>query len=194
MQTEFEVKFFVEIEKIQQKLEHLPAQKVRSRDLMRRYVFEVSGMNHQSWLRVRDEGEYVTLTLKSFDSNALLDIESVKELEVKVSDFDTTVTMLEMLGYRKSLYVENYREVWQLKDCQITIDEWPGLQPIVEIEGPSKDSVEAVVALLRFNMLDGMFGPNRLIYQRIYGVSFEEFKATKELTFQCFPEWMKKSN
>lgn len=191
MQTEFEVKFFVEIDKVQQKLEYLHAQKIRSRDLMRRYVFDVPGMAHNSWLRVRDEGEYVTLTLKTFDSNKGID--SVKELEVKVSDFDTTITMLETLGYTKSLYVENYREVWQLKDCQVTIDEWPGLKPIVELEGASKESVEVVVALLGFDMNIGMFGPNRLIYQHIYGVSFEQFKATKELTFQCFPEWMKKA-
>ena len=189
MQTEFEAKFFVDVEKIQQKLQDLGAVCVRNNGLMRRYVFDVPGKDSH-WLRVRDENEYVTLALKSYKPDG--GIESVKELEMKVSNFDVAVLMLETLGYTKSLYVQNYREIWNLHDCLIMIDRWPGLDPFVEIEGLSKQSVHAVAALLGFDMQHAMYGPNRLLYEQRYGISAQEFQATKILTFQHLPDWVKK--
>src|SRR5258708_38200406 len=110
---EFEVKFFIDEPKLKQKIRNCGGQCVRDKGLMRRFVFAVSGKQNQ-WIRVRDEGEYVTLTLKSFDPTKGID--AVRELEVKVSGFDTMVHMLQALGYEKSLYVESYREIWKLDD------------------------------------------------------------------------------
>ena len=183
MPIEFEVKFFVNFVQIKEKAQNFDGTCIRPRGLMRRFIFSVAGKPEQ-WIRVRDEGEYVALTLKSFDSGSSKVIESVRELEVKVSDFDKMIQMLELLGHQKSLYLENYREVWSVKDCLVMFDELPGLDPIIEIEGSSQRSVEAVAILLGLDMNVAMYGPNRLLYEKAYGI---EFNTLRELTFSCHP-------
>ena len=189
MHIEFEAKFFVDHDEMKQKLMQMGAVCVRPRVLMRRYVFGVLGSHHEQWLRVRDEGEYNTLTLKSFDKSKPLDITSVTELEVKVSDFDSMVAILKALGYEVVTYVENYREVWQLQDCYFMLDLWPWLDPLLEIEGQNQQIVCENAALLGLNMQDATYGPNRLMYQKMYQISEQEIKATTRLTFQEKPAW-----
>ncbi|MFA5998798.1 MAG: class IV adenylate cyclase [Candidatus Babeliales bacterium] len=187
---EFEAKFFIDEEKLKQKVQDCGGLSVRSNGLMRRFVFGISGKKNQ-WIRVRDEGEYVTLTIKSFDPTKGID--AVRELEIKVSDFDTAVQMLQVLGYEKSLYVENYREIWKLNDCLLMFDLWPGIDPFVEIEGPSKQSVEKVAELLGLKIEHAMYGPNRLLYEKAYEMSPEEFQNLQELTFKTTQNWVKKT-
>lgn len=190
MNIEFEIKFLANHDEIRAKLVALHAVCLRKRALMRRYVFALPTIGSlDRWIRVRDESEYVSLTLKSFDASKGID--SVQELEVKVSDFDTMVLMLQQMGYSVATYVENYREVWQLKDCLVMLDEWPWLDPLVEIEGPSKLAVFEVAALLGVAEHDFQYGPNRLLYEKKYGVSEEIMKQNKELTFQQRPTWVK---
>lgn len=191
MQVEFEAKFLVDHDQLRCKLIQIGAHCVRPRQLMRRYVFGVSSSPQELWLRVRDEGEYCTLTLKSFDTLKSDDITSVKELEVKVSNFDNMVGILQVLGYEVVTYVENYREIWQLNDCSFMLDTWPWLHAIVEIEGPNQHVVVENAALLDLKMQDAMYGPNRLIYQKIYQLSEQEIKATTRLTFQEKPTWVR---
>jgi len=189
MHIEFEAKFFVDHDEMKQKLIQMGAHCIRSRVLMRRYVFGVLGLHDEQWLRVRDEGEYNTLTLKTFDKSKPLDITSVREFEVKVSDFDSMVAILKALGYEVVTYVENYREVWQLQDCYFMLDLWPWLDPLLEIEGANQPVVYENATLLGLNIQDAMYGPNRLIYQKMYQVSEQEIKATTRLTFQEKPSW-----
>lgn len=186
MKIEFEAKFFIDLVQFKQKLESCGAKLVRSRDLMKRFNFKVPGPV-DSWLRVRDEGEYVTLALKTFD--ATRGIDSLKELELKVSDFDTMVSMLQHLGYEQIMYAQNYREIYSFSDCLLMIDQWPALPVFVEIEGPTKEAVHAVATKLGFDMSDARYGTCALLYQSTYKISQEEFEKTKKITFENLPEW-----
>lgn len=190
MDTEFEIKFLANHDVIRAKLMALQAVCLRKRGLMRRYVFALSAVDGRDrWIRVRDEGEYVSLTLKSFDDSKGID--SVEELELHVSDFDTMVVMLQLMGYLVATYVENYREIWQLRDALIMLDEWPWLDPLVEIEGASKVAVFDAAALLGISEQDFLYGPNRLLYEKKYGISQDVMKQNKTLTFQKRPVWVK---
>ncbi len=191
MPIEFEAKFFVDFDEIKETIKKMGGVRVRGRGFMRRFVFGIPGQTEQ-WIRVRDEGDYIALSLKSFDADAERAIESVRELEVKVSDFGIMVQMLELLGYAKSLYMENYREIWKLKDSLVMFDELPGIEPFIEIEGPSKISVENVAALLGLDMDKAMYGSNWLLYEKKYGITKEQFNALKELTFIKHPGLWKK--
>lgn len=186
MPVEFEAKFFVDFDQIKAKMKDLGGKSVRNRGLMRRFVFQDLD-NPNQWIRVRDELEYVALTLKSFDSSPANPIESIKELEVKVSDFDKTIQIFEFLGYKKSLYMENYREIWSVSDCLVMFDELPGIEPFIEIEGQSKQSVESVASLLGLDIAVAMYGTNNQLYEKKYGLSNQSFKQLQEITFSCHP-------
>lgn len=62
------------------------------------------------------------------------------------------------LGIPEKSYQESYREVWKLDDGEIMLDEWPGLRPFIEIEGPDESSVRSIVQKLGFDFEKGMFG------------------------------------
>ncbi len=45
-------------------------------------------------------------------------------------------------GLREKAYQETYRETWKMLDgTEIMLDEWPGIEPFIEIEGVSEDIV-----------------------------------------------------
>lgn len=59
--------------------------------LMRRQVFYLVDRAKDAYLRVRDEGDKVTITYKQFDSQEGL--HSAQEIEIIVSDFDAAIEM-----------------------------------------------------------------------------------------------------
>jgi predicted adenylyl cyclase CyaB len=69
---------------------------------------------------------------------------SREELEVQVSDAETTARMLEQLGFVQILRYEKRRESWQLDPCRVELDEPPRIGLFVEIEGPDEDSIRQV--------------------------------------------------
>lgn len=180
MKTEFEIKFYVIVEDFKQKLKGYQAELLQSNCLMKRFVFNCPGKKNH-WVRVRDEQGQITLTLKSFNGKSSID--SVQELELQVSSFESMCQMLDMIGLQRVRYVQNYRETWQLDDCQIMIDLWPGLDPFIEIEGPSKESVEEVAQKLDLDANQAMYGPTARLYEQKYNLSQDQFNQIKELTF-----------
>lgn len=135
MHTEFEAKFLeIDIHLLQNTLLALGVSCVQPRTLMKRVVFwHPDPDKSQAYVRVRDEGDKVTFSIKEV-TNGAESIDSVKELEVEVSDFDATKAMCVSLGLQQKAYQETYREVWKISNVSFMIDERPGLTPFVEIE------------------------------------------------------------
>src|SRR5690606_35359406 len=121
---------------MRERLTKAGAELIRPEFLQKRIPFNLPEGKPQRgiWLRVRDEGDKTTLSLKQIDGE---NIENQKELSVDVSDFDTTVTILKSIGCKPKSYQETRRELWRLDGVDITIDEWPFLEPFVEVEGKS---------------------------------------------------------
>ena len=184
MNSEYEIKFYIDVEKIQQRLKELGAKLVQKETLMKRWIFTFVDKPNQ-WVRVRDEGEQVTITLKLFDGQQ--NIESVKEVELVVSDFNAAYAIFSMLNFDTSRYVENYREVWAIDNCYIMIDRYPALDSFIEVEGPSKEVVLALSNQLDLAVSEGMYGPTALLYQKKYNISRQEFEALEEITFAKNP-------
>jgi adenylate cyclase class 2 len=65
-------------------------------------------------------------------------------------------------------FQESRRETWKLGDAEIVLDEWPWLDPYVEIEGPSESTVKDAAATLGFNWTDAIFGRVTELYQLQY--------------------------
>jgi len=85
------------------------------------------------------EGQKIILTYKgprqktSFKSRA--------EIEIEVSDFAHSVQLLAALGYEKALVFEKRRQVWQLPDSAVCLDELPLVGSFIEIEASSEQAV-----------------------------------------------------
>lgn len=168
MDIEYEATF-PEVNKavIRERLLWVGAELVKPEFLQKRVVFHFPAGRAipGGWLRVRDEGDKITMSMKVVDGDRIMD---QKEQLLEVSDFESAVKMLLLLGCTKKSYQETKRELWKIDDTEVTIDEWPFLQPFVEIEGKSEDAVRHVSIKLGFEYDQAMFGAVDVIYMRQY--------------------------
>lgn len=170
MNTEIEVKFLeVDIDDVRSKLKVLGAICEQPMRLMRRQVFYLAYDTNDAFMRVRDEGDKITMTYKQFDE---ISLHGAKEVEVEVSSFEDTVSIIEKSGLKPKSYQETKRETWRLGTTEVVIDEWPWLQPFIEIEGESESDVREVAAKLQYDWNDAVFGAVTQAYRSQYtGVS-----------------------
>lgn len=170
MNTEIEAKFLnVDFGEIREKLTNLGAVCEQSMRLMRRYTFDNSYMKKgkDSFVRVRDEGNKVTVTYKQFDS---LSLHGAKEIEIEVNDFDQAVALMREIGAGEDAqsYQESRRGTWRLDQAEIVLDEWPWLKPYIEIEGDTEETVRCTVDLLGLSWDNAVFGDVMVAYRAQY--------------------------
>lgn len=192
MDIEYEAKFLnIEKDEMRQRLEKAGAKLVRPEYMQRRIPFHLpkEKQNKNSWLRVRDEGDKITLSLKIIDGEG---IEGQKEICLEVDNFDNSVKLLEAIGCESKSYQETKRELWKLDDAEVTIDEWPFLEPFIEIESSSEDSVKKVAEKLGFNYADGIFGGVGKLYKMKYGIHPDEVNNLPKIVFDMGNPFIKK--
>lgn len=184
MHIEYEATFLdIEIEDVRSRLLASGAVLVRPMFLQKRAVFflpeghEVKG----GWLRVRDEGDKITMNLKVVDGET---IRNQKEICLIVDSFTEACDMLTGIGCTQKAYQETRRELWTLNGVAITIDEWPFLPPFVEIEGESESVVKSVSERVGFTYTDARFCHVGTLYGEKYGFHESVFNdETPRLTF-----------
>ena len=76
------------------------------------------------------------------------DFKSRPEYEVQVDDRDKMALILEGLGYESTVGLEKRRDVWQLDDCLVMLDEVAMLGCFVEVEAADEAQIEAVLKKL----------------------------------------------
>lgn len=174
--TEYEAKLLnISVDNIVEKLTKIGAKK-ESSCLFRRYVLDTIPASTNRWVRLRSDGLKTTLTVKEIHNN---NIDGTDEWEVEVSDIDTCLTILEKIGIRPRGYQENTRILYTLGRTEIAIDQWPGLEPYIEIEGPSKQDVVITAQKLGYseNELDARNT------EHLYADIGIDIKNIKELKF-----------
>jgi len=146
---EIEVKFLIsDLPALLKKIESLGAVTMRSRMLEVNLRFDTPDrkLSKQAQvLRLRQDDQAI-LTFKSSDKI----VEGIifrKELEVIVSDFQTTRAILETLGFQVFMTYEKYRQNYQLNDLVVSVDEMP-YGNFIELEGNSPGHIRATAALL----------------------------------------------
>lgn len=183
MDIEYEATFLdVNKDEVRDRLKKASAKLVRPEYLQRRVPFHLpkEKRSKDAWLSVRDEGDKITLSLKVIDGDK---IENQKEICVKVSDFDETVKLLESIGCEKKSYQETKRELWILDGVEITIDEWPFLEPFVEVEGKSEKEVKEVSEKIGFDYSKPLFCAVGELYQMKYGIHPDQINTTEKIVF-----------
>lgn len=184
---EIEVKFLnIDIVSMEKKLKAIGAEKIFEK-LYKRRVFDYPDLRlHKkgAWIRLRDEGDKITLTykerigMKTFDGKTNDD--SMEEIEIEVGDFEKTAELLNRIGFKEKFYQENRRVRYQLKDIEFDIDTWPQIEPYLEIEAPSWEKIDEAIKLLELNPEDKKIFSTTQVYQ-LKGIEDIDYK---EITFK----------
>jgi len=184
MAIEYEATFTdINKDEIRGRLKEAGAILVKPEFLQQRLNFELPS-GHEikgGWLRIRQEDDKATMSLKIIDCDK---IEDQKEICLYIDDFTEGLNFLRSIGCQEKAYQENKRELWSLDQTEIAIDEWPYLEPYVEIEGQSEAEVKKVSAKLGFDYNEAIFGSVDVQYNKKYKLTNDYINNTiKKITF-----------
>lgn len=148
---EYEVRILeIDHEDVIKRLEALGAEFIFD-SMQKRYVYDVKPVQPNKWIRLRQNQDGTTLTIKDLSAKT---IDGTKEIEIKVDDFDTTNELLEELGYFNRGFQENRRVQYRLDGVEIDLDKWPLIPEYLEIEGHNEEEVYRTVERLGFSKDD----------------------------------------
>jgi adenylate cyclase, class 2 len=171
MKTETEVKFLsLDHSDIREKLTVLGGTCTQPMRLMRRAIIDFPDRRlmqgeTNSFVRVRDQGDKITLTFKRFSS---FSVGGAQEIETTVGSFEDTVNIFVATGLEAASFQESKRETWHYKGCEIVLDEWPWLNPYIEIEGESEEALKSIAHEMGLDWSDAVFGDVMVAYRAQY--------------------------
>ena len=170
----------IDKEKFIQEIEKLGAKK-EGEYFYKRCVYDFHPVQNGKWIRLRTNGKETTLTIKEILDNKKID--GTRELEIIVSDFEKTKSILKELGYQPRDTQENKRTRYRYHEMEIDIDTWPHIPTYVEIEGKDKEAVENFLKLISYQQDKLTTLDVDSIYREIYQIDpdkvpikFEESK------------------
>ncbi len=173
---EIEAKFYVTgLDGVRARLCGLDARPVQQRILETNIRFDLPGACLRSEgrvLRLRRDTE-ARLTYKGASRNEQGTL-SRTEIEFVVEDFDKAKQFIEALGYEELLRYDKYREVFELDDCHIMLDELP-YGYFIEIEGGNVAQIRNAAMKLNLKW--------EAAVARSYQQLFEAVKSALNLTF-----------
>ena len=194
MRIEFEATFIkINKKELRKRLKMIGAELVQKERLMRRVVFYPIKKDDDGWLRVRDEGNKITISYKRFvgmaKRNKVNKIDDQQELCLEVNDFEEGVGLMKVLGAKQKSYQETLREDWIYNGVEISIDTWPGLNPFVEIEAKNEQKVKMVSKKLGFDYRQAIFAPVHAVYEKELGIPPDVINnKTLMITFEKPPK------
>lgn len=161
----------IDTDKIKDKLVKLDAEKVGDFHF-KRIVFDYPDFRldkESAWIRLRDEGDKITLSFKQRLGDNLRDKltgdDGMYEREIIVNDFEATREILLKIGLIEKMYQENKRSKYVLNGVECDIDIWPLLDPYLEIEGSDWENVYKVVDALGLEREDAKKFSTTQIYR-----------------------------
>ncbi len=143
--------------------------------LFRRWIFNLEEKKGEDrFIRIRTDGKTTTLTYKDRSGKGFANTE---EIETEVKDLDATAKIFSAI-IPEHLYQENKRTVYSFEGAEITIDEWPKLPPLMEIEADSEAKVNDIINKLNIKgKVLGNIGWEK-VYS-MYGMDLRSFKVLK---------------
>jgi len=182
MPKEIEAKFLdIDIDKYRELLKNSGCTLVHEQKLLRRTAFERCDKTVKGFCRVRDEGNGVTMTSKTYK-----DPKYAEEVEVSINEsYEEGAKFLESLGLIQLAYQESFREKWKHPLAnEITIDILPGIPPYTEVEAETEENLNKLIDILNLDKSKMRFGAFDKTYSEYYGFDPEIInKGTPSLTF-----------
>lgn len=180
MAKEIEAKFLnIDKQKVISKLEAIGAVKIHDEKLLRRCAYNLPIPIENSWVRIRDEGDKVTMSFKRVKENTIYGME---EIEIIINDFELGRNFLNAIGLVEKAFQETMRirYVIPTKKVVFDIDTWPALNPFIEIESVDEATVKHFSKSLGFTWEDRVFGSVDTVY-------VSEYKITKNWIVNLCP-------
>jgi len=177
-------------EKIRQKLKDMGAKLEHPLRMMVRNNFDYPDLRLEKiggWIRVRDEGDKVTMSYKQLNDRSL---HGTKEVNLVVDDFNTARDFLEAIGLKLFNYQETKRESWSLGKVQVELDEWPWIKPFVELEADNEEELKAAAEKLSLDFETAVHGSVEVAYLAEYDVTEAEVDGWPEIKFSPVPDWL----
>lgn len=191
METELEAKWLnIDKPSLRKTLLAAGATLVVPERLMSRRVFDYEDNRLEKiggWVRVRDEGDKITMSYKQLNDRTL---HGTKEVTIDVSDFQTACKLLESVGLVSYSFQETKRESWKLGDVEVELDTWPWIPSFVELEAKTEESLRGAAKSLNLHYADALHGSVETAYQAVYDVSEEEVDSWAEIRFIDVPDWL----
>lgn len=181
---EFEAKFLnIDITSIKKKLRENGAKQVHGPVKFYRVIFkrcEEKGDN-PGFVRIRDEGNKITMTTKIFNDKKFPD-----ECEVSINEsFEKGCEFLRAIGIEEKSYQETMREKWSHPLVhEITFDIIPGLPIYMEIDCTSEENLNKLVSLLELDKTNMKYGSFDKTYTEYYDIPSVIIHKTPSLTFK----------
>jgi len=176
----FEAKF-LEIDKnaVRERLRELGATLAFPERLFTRTTFNNPKLQiRNAWVRVRDEGDKVTMAFKIVSNES--EITGTREVQLEVDSAQKAKAFLEQLDLKPRNFQENKREEWRLGNVIFDIDTWPLIPPYLEIEAKNEAAVRNWSKKLGFDYSKAIFGSVDIVYSKFYGI---DVLAIRRLTF-----------
>ena len=167
MNSEIEAKFLdIDHDEIRKRLKNLGARLEKPLRMMRRVTIDTPHMKAKdAFVRIRDEGDKVTITYKQFDQ---LSVDGAKEIEIITSHFEESIALFAATGLKHGSYQESKRETWKLGNAEIVLDTWPWLKPYIEVEGTDVETVKKTAKSLGLKWKNAVFGDVMAAYKAQY--------------------------
>jgi adenylate cyclase class 2 len=96
-------------------------------------------------------------------------LQGQQEVETDIYDFEKMAELLREAGLKEMAYQESKREVWHLDGCDVDLDLWPHLDPILRIEGVKEVDIRNCAEHLGMNWAEARFQTAADLYQEKYG-------------------------
>jgi adenylate cyclase class 2 len=167
-QTEVEVKFYLsDMDAFEKRLRSIGASLIQPRTFETNLRFDTPNLNltksHQV-LRLRhDQANFLTYKGPAQPGKT---VAIRQEIEVEVSDFDSTEALLKALGYQVSVRYEKWRTKYHLENLEIDLDEMP-FGHFVEIEGVDAAQIERMAVTLALDWRARITDSYMMLFDRL---------------------------
>ena len=177
MGQEFETQVLeVNPKEIAEKLRNLGA-KEEKEYLQKRWVFDIEKTpKNEAWIRLREAKGKAAITYKNKKGTGTSETE---EIEFTVENFDKAAEVLSKIkGFSGKYYQENKRHKFVLNEIEFTLDTWPKIPAILEIEAQSEEKVKQGLKLLELEGKEEGHIGLKAIYKK-YGIDLHSYKEIK---------------
>tara|TARA_B100001964_G_C14045517_1_gene514604 strand:+ start:188 stop:832 length:645 start_codon:yes stop_codon:yes gene_type:complete len=168
MALEIERNFYIfDINEIRKKFKKLKAKKkINLFKVYNDYLHK--DKNKYTTIRLRDEGDKKTFTIKQKDKKDRYDT----EWEIDISDIEIAKEMIEIIGFKfdSESYLEKIREAYYYKKSEIAIDYVPGLFSFLQIESPTEKELLLISKELNLSLDEEPQNPFKL-----YGINKKKY-------------------